>query len=114
MAEDYQTPPAPPAAQEVPPEGAPLKPHRGVTVLVLGILGLVCCVICGIIAWVMGSSDLKEMKAGIMNAEGRGMTQAGMICGIISVILNILMIILQIAGFGILSFFAASQSASTY
>jgi len=57
--------------------GLPLKPHRGVVVLVLGILGIVVCFICGIIAWVMGNNDLREMTAGIMDPSGRGMTQAG-------------------------------------
>ncbi len=41
-----------------------LQPHRGVVILVLGILGLVACVICGIIAWVMGNTDLREMREG--------------------------------------------------
>ena len=56
-------------------------------ILVLGILGLVCCAILGIIAWVMGSGDLKKMNAGLMDPTGRGLTQAGQICGIISAIL---------------------------
>jgi len=64
-----------------------LKPHRGTAVLVLGILGLVVCVICGIIAWVMGKNDLREMDAGIMDPSGRGITNAGRICGMVSVIL---------------------------
>jgi hypothetical protein len=67
----------------------PLKPHRGVLILVLGILGLVCCTICGIIAWVMGNGDLREIDAGRMDPSGRGLTQAGKICGMISVILAI-------------------------
>ena len=75
--------PYPPAA----PVPQMLKPHRGTTVLVLGILGLVVCVICGIIAWVMGKNDLREMDAGIMDPSGRGTTNAGRICGMISVIL---------------------------
>lgn len=75
---------------EVQPTTAPsLKPHRGGVILALGILGIVCCFICGIIAWVMGSNDLKEMDAGIKDPSGRGLTQAGKICGIISVILQI-------------------------
>jgi len=69
--------------------GQPLKPHRSVVVLVLGILGIVVCFICGIIAWVMGNNDLREMAAGTMDPSGRGMTQAGKICGMISVILAI-------------------------
>lgn len=68
----------------------PFKPHRGVLILVLGILGIVCCFICGIIAWVMGNNDLKEMAAGTMDPSGRGLTQAGKICGMISVILQII------------------------
>ncbi len=72
-----------------PPMDRPLKPHRGTVVLVLGILGLVICVICGIIAWVMGKNDLEEMDRGIMDPSGRGITQAGKICGMISCILAI-------------------------
>jgi hypothetical protein len=60
--------------------------HRGTLILVLGILGLVICPILGIIAWVMGSGDLKQMQAGRMDPEGRGLTQAGKILGIVSVV----------------------------
>ena len=83
MTETPQTPQAPPVA----PQPSTLAPHRGTTVLVLGILGLVVCVICGIIAWVMGKNDLAAMDAGTMDPSGRGTTQAGKICGMISVIL---------------------------
>lgn len=72
----------------------PLQPHRGVVVLVLGILGIVVCTICGIIAWVMGNNDLREMAAGRMDPAGRGLTQAGKICGMISVILLIIGIVI--------------------
>lgn len=60
-----------------------LAPHRGGLILALGILGIVLCGICGIIAWVLGNNDLKEMDAGRMDPSGRGTTQAGKICGII-------------------------------
>ena len=70
-----------------------LRPHRGGIILALGILGIVCCFICGIIAWVMGSNDLKEMAAGRMDPSGQGITQAGRICGIVSVVLLILQFI---------------------
>jgi len=72
----------------VPPTS--LKPHRGTAVLVLGILGLVICVICGIIAWVMGNNDLREMEAGVMDPSGMGLTKAGKICGMISCILALI------------------------
>jgi hypothetical protein len=82
-----QFPPQPPPSGYS--EQQYLRPHRGVAVLVLGILGLVICFICGIIAWVMGNNDLREIDAGRMDPSGRGLTLAGKICGMISVILAI-------------------------
>jgi hypothetical protein len=96
----------------------PLTPHRGTAILVLGIVGLViglfgsiCCgifgiagCICGIIAWVMANKDLKEMAAGRMDPSGRGMAQAGKICGIISVILAIVMFIISLLFLGFIGF----------
>lgn len=63
-----------------------LQPHRGTLILVLGILGIVCCMPCGIAAWVMGNGDLKKIATGQMDPMGEGTTKAGKICGIISVI----------------------------
>jgi len=88
MADQAQPPVTPVQAQ--PSTQQPLKPHRGVMVLVLGILGLVVCFILGIIAWSMGKNDLREIDAGLMDPAGRGLTQAGKICGMISVILWII------------------------
>lgn len=69
--------------QQVPVSQRPpqqlLRPHRGGLILALGILGLVTCFICGIIAWIMGKNDLKEMEAGTMDLPGRGLTQAGFV-----------------------------------
>ena len=70
-------------------EDSNLAPHRGTLILVLGILGIVCCCICGIVAWVMGNTDLRQMAEGRMDPSGQGLTQAGKICGIISVVLTI-------------------------
>ena len=72
------------------PKKTPVKPHRGGAVLALGIIGIVVCFITGIIAWVMGSSDLKEMEAGTRDPDGYSLTKAGMICGIIGVVMSVL------------------------
>lgn len=64
-----------------------VEPHRGAAVLVFGILGLVMCFIFGIIAWVMGNNDLDKMESGQMDRSGEGLTKAGKICGMISVLL---------------------------
>jgi hypothetical protein len=64
-----------------------MKPHRGSLILIFGILGLVVCAPLGIAAWIMGSGDLKQMDAGVMDSSGRSLTSAGRICGIISTVL---------------------------
>ncbi len=71
--------------------GSMMRPHRGVLILVLGILSIVIsCFPLGIVAWVMGNSDLKDMDAGLMDSDGRGMTLAGKILGIVSVALTLI------------------------
>lgn len=67
-------------------------PHRGGIVLALGICSLLIgCAgwILGIIAWTMANTDLAKMDRGEMAEDGRGSTQAGKICGIISVCLHV-------------------------
>ncbi len=82
-----------------------MKPHRGTLILVLGILSLVMCgIFTGIPAWIMGNGDLREMDAGTMDPSGRSLTNAGRICGIISVVLAVIGLIVFIAllAFGML------------
>jgi hypothetical protein len=69
-------------------------PHRGTLILILGILGFLICGLCGVAAWIMGSNDLAEMKAGRMDSSGRDMTQIGYVLGIISTVLMILSVAL--------------------
>lgn len=70
--------------------GGNMKPHRGTMILVFGILGFVICPIFGIVAWVMGNNDLKEIQAGTMDPSGEGITKAGKIIGMIATILAII------------------------
>ncbi len=94
MTEVQQIPVVPVESQRPPQQ--PLRPHRGGLILALGILGIVCCFICGIIAWVMGNNDMREIDAGRMDPTGRGLTQAGKICGMVGVILSIVAIVMQV------------------
>jgi len=57
------------------------KPHRGVLILMLGILGLTICGLIGIPAAFMGMADLREMSSGRMDPSGKGLTIAGMVMG---------------------------------
>jgi hypothetical protein len=74
-----------------------VAPHRGTLILVFGILGLViypCLTILAPVAWIMGNADIKEIRAGRMDPEGEGTTQAGRILGIIGSVV----LMLSIAG----------------
>lgn len=87
-----------------PRSGSYLAPHRGGMILAFGILNWAVCPIFGIIAWVMGNTDLAEIDAGRMDPEGRSMTQAGKIVGMVHCIVAIVAIalwFLLIIGFGV-------------
>ena len=66
------------------------NPHRGGLILALGLIALVggfsFCLpaMLGPVAWALGSWDLREIRAGRMDPEGAGMTQAGHVCGIVA------------------------------
>lgn len=85
-------------------QGYAKEQGRGVTILIFGILSLVSLgPFLGIPAWVMGYNDLNKIKNGIIPVSEKGMTQAGMILGIISVVLTILLI-LAIAAILVIAF----------
>jgi len=93
--------PAPWGASPVPARqaGSPavpaqyLAPHRGGIILVLGLLGFVMsCPVFSLIAWVMGSNDLAEMRAGRMDPSGESLTQAGRIMGMLMSLFYLAMI----------------------
>lgn len=79
--------------QPVRPSGDP-RAHRGRLILVLGILALLTGPIMGWglgpIAWLLGSGDLNEMKAGRMDPAGEGLTRTGLICGMVATCLALL------------------------
>ena len=72
------------------------RPHRGGTILTFGIVGILCCMPFGIAAWVMGASDLSEIRSGRMDPSGESMTRVGMILGIVSVGLAILWVLINV------------------
>jgi hypothetical protein len=88
------------------------EPHRGTTVLTLGIISLVmvptlCCGTIGALSLIIGTSlgitaialgrrDLRMMREGSMDPAGYGPTHAGYVCGIVGVCLNGLMLLLGV------------------
>lgn len=88
----YGNPPPPPAGGYgyggYP--GPPADHPKATTILVLGILSLVCCgLFTGIPAIVMGKSALTEIDASHGRIGGRGTVKAGWICGIIGTALSV-------------------------
>jgi len=89
-----------------------MRPHRGGLILALGILSLVGCgIFTGLPAWLMGNGDMRAMDSGAMDPEGRSLTQAGKICGMITTILSLLAIVVFVIlmALGVLAGVANSQ-----
>ena len=76
-----------------------MQPHRGTLILILGLVGFFCCGIVGLIAFIMGSSNVKAMQEGRMDPAGMGTTQAGRWIGLIAIILQVLGAILNFTVF---------------
>ena len=94
----------------------PMQPHRGVMILVFSILSWFICVIFGVVAWILANSDLRAMEEGRMDPTGEGLTKAGKIVSIISVVLTIVGIIVGIivlVGMGLLAAGAAASGGTT-
>ena len=92
---DYgSTPPPPPP----PPMGGPgaVDHPKGMTILVLGILSIVCFQPLGIAAWLMGNTALKEIDAQPGRYANRQIVQIGRILGIIGTVLLIVGIVFAI------------------
>jgi hypothetical protein len=71
-----------------------MEPHRGGTILALGLIGFFLFVPLCIVAVVMGKADLKKMDAGLMDPSGRGSTNAGVILSWIAIGIAIVSIVL--------------------
>jgi hypothetical protein len=87
------------------PRGVLKNPDRGGIVLALGILSwAIGCPIFGVLAWVMGTSDLQEMRTGAMESRGEGLTQAGRLIGMLHVLLVVGLLVVAIFCFLIWGF----------
>ncbi len=79
------------------PRRCDLVPHRGETVMWLGLAGLILTFVVPVVAlvfaipaWVMGNNDLAEMRVGRMERGGQSHTSMGRVCGMIAVILHLI------------------------
>ena len=106
---DFGAPPPPPPPPGNPPPppppamntGSGFTPSTGgsastnsIIALVAGILAYVMCpLILGVVAWIMGRGELGKINRGESAEAGRSMATIGMWLGIVNVILSILAII---------------------
>ena len=74
------------------------RPHRGVLILIFAILGWVACPIFAPVAWIMGQSDVRDMRHGLMDDSGLSLTQAGLVLGMIETIFALLFMALMCVG----------------
>lgn len=99
--------PPPPAAGIAAP-----RSQKATTVLVLGILAIVCCQVFGPVAWYLGRQELASIRQGSVSSLDEGVVKAGMILGIIGTIL-LGLALLWIVFFGGLAFIGALMESSS-
>lgn len=84
-----------------PQEAGYAEASQATTILVLGILGLVCCGPLGVVAWIMGNNEIQAIDAGRRDPANRGTANAGRIVGIVATVflaIAIVWVILFFAG----------------
>ena len=88
---DYGTPPPPPPPIADGGMGGGAVDHpKGITILVLGILSVLCCSPLGIAAFLMGNNALREIDAAPGRYSNRQLVQIGRILGIVGMVFLVL------------------------
>lgn len=82
----------------------PMKPHRGSSLLVFGVLSILtawCYVgsVVGLVIWIFASSDLEEMDKNLRDSSGRTMTKAGRILGQIATVIGAIWLVITFLQF---------------
>ena len=90
----------------VAPSSEPPRSSKATTILVIGIISIICCQIAGPVAWYMGRQELSQIRAGAVSMQDEGTAKIGMILGMISSIL-LMLVLLWVIFFGGLAFLAA-------
>ncbi len=107
---DYGTPPPPPPPLPAGGMGGGAVDHpKGITILVLGILSILCCSPLGIAAFMMGNNALKEIDAQPGRYGNRQLVQIGRVLGIVGMVLLVLSL-LWVVFFGGLAVLTSSNT----
>ena len=71
--------------------------NNGTLILVMGILGLVACQVCAIVAWVMGNTHIEAARRAGVEPDQNAVI--GRILGMVSVGLTVLMLVVVLVMF---------------
>lgn len=93
----------------------PVQDHpQATTILVLGVLSLICCQILGPVAWIMGKKAVAEIDATPGRYAGRDKANIGKILGIIGTVLLVLSIVFSLIYFVAIAGMIASDTGTSY
>lgn len=87
----------------VPAQAYP-EASQSTTILVLGILSIVCCGALGIAAWVMGNSEIQAIDEGRRPPHNRSTANIGKVLGMVGIGLWLLGAVLSMTGALVLPF----------
>lgn len=95
---------APQTNAGLPPYSGPVAPTDGLSIaaLVCGIISLVACYVWalfGIPAVICGHMSLKKIKTAHTPVQGKGMAIAGLICGYLGILIQLVMIVFIVIAF---------------
>jgi hypothetical protein len=87
--------PAPVLADIVDEDDVAVEPSHGTAILVMGLVGMFTLpFIFGPITWLWADEELRKMKAGRMDPEGKANTETGRLMGIISTVIGVIAVVL--------------------
>ena len=96
MSEPAYPPSFPPPPGAPPPDVPPPQAPGAAAALVLGILSIVICPLCGPFAWSLGRKGEQAADAAGGSLGGRGVATAGKILGMIGTFFLLLLIVLLV------------------
>lgn len=76
-----------------PPQSASTQAIAALTLGILSVVPPCCAIVLGPIAWYLGHQEIKAIQEGRSPAAGEGLAKAGMLLGILGLVISILVIL---------------------
>lgn len=98
----YNSPPiTPPTGGNLPPAGGGGGKVNATMLLVMGILGIICCQILSPVTWVMSNTAMATLNAGGGQESDRSMVNIARILGIVGTVLLVVSLLWLVLGGGL-------------